>query len=260
MKKIKFIVAILGICMLSSCINIEERIEINNDNSGNYSLSIDLSKLMSTLAQMSPGDTAKLNKKIDSLIVLKECIDTASNLTPAEKALYRNSTLAIKVDEPNNIFKMKVFCPFANMADLAIVKKNLFSVLGNLGITKNAAKSLLSGQSLPATANIGSASKSGSPSSRFFAFASAPGKISYTVTDKAGLDKEMASDSIMQMKQMSMLMGDFSYNTTFVLPSAVKKFSGPGSSISADKKTVTFKRTFDDLTGNQENLEYKIEY
>ena len=70
----------------------------------------------------------------------------------------------------------------------------------------------------------------------------------------------MASDSIAQMKQMGMLMGDFSYNSIFVLPSAVKKISGPGAVLSADKKTVTLKRGFDDLTNKPENLQYSIEY
>jgi hypothetical protein len=262
MRKIKFIVAALSACvLLSSCLNIEERIVINNDNSGNYSLSIDMSKLMATIAQMGQSiDSASKNKKVDTTIALKGYIDTAKSLTLAEKALYRNSMVSIKMDMPDNIAKIKIECPFTTISDLAIVKKNLFSVISKLDVTKAAESSLTQGSSLPAGANLGAASQAGSPMEQFFTFTAAPGKISYVINNKAGLDKEMASDSIQQMKQMSMFMGDFLYSTVFVLPKEAKKFSGPGMSISDDKKTVIFKRHFDDLTDNVGNLEYKIEY
>jgi hypothetical protein len=262
MKKIKFVVALLSICVfLSSCLNIEERIVIKNDNSGTYSLSIDMSKLMATIAQMGQSiDSASKNKKVDTTIALKGYIDTAKGLTTAEKALYRNSMVSIKMDIPDNIAKIKIECPFTTIGDLAIVKKNLFSVISRLDITKSAEGALMQGNTLPAGTNLDAASQAGSPMSQFFTFTAAPGKISYVINNKPGLDKEMASDSIQQMKQMSMFMGDFLYSTTFVLPKEAKKFSGPGMSISDDKRTVTFKRHFDDLTDNVENLEYKIEY
>jgi hypothetical protein len=263
MKKIKFIIAILSVCILSSCLNIEEKIVINTDNSGAYSLSIDMSKLLQTMASMGAAgtDTTYKNKKMDSMIELKNYIDTAKNLTAAEKALYRNSTLAVKIDMPNNIMKMKLSCPFTDLSTLPVIKKNLFAVISKLDITKAAEGSLTQGNALPPGTNLSAASKSGNPIAQFFTFATSPGKISYTINNKAGLDKEMVSDSLAQMKQMSMFMGDFSYNTIIILPKAAKKFNGPGSSISADKKTVTFKRTFDDLIGdNTQNLEYSIEY
>jgi hypothetical protein len=261
MKKIKFLLAILSVCVLSSCLNIEEKTIINTDNSGTYSLSIDMSKMLATIAQMGQTtDTSYKNKKIDSVIALKSCIDTAKSLTPDEKALYRNSSLAIQVDVPNNIMKMKLICPFTDIKNLAVIKKNLFTVISKLDITKAAEKSLSQGNALPAGTNLDAASQAGSPIVQYFTFTAVPGKITYIINNKAGLDKEMASDSISQMRQMSMFMGDFTYNTIFVLPKEVKKFSGPGSSISSDKKTVTFKRHFEDLTENPQNLEYKIEY
>jgi hypothetical protein len=262
MKRIKFIIAILTVCVLSSCLNIEEKISLNNDNSGNYALSIDMSKLLQTISSMGQGaDSAYKDKKMDSTIFLKNYIDTATNLTAQEKALYRNSTLDVKIDMPNNVMKIKINCPFTAINDLPTIKKNLFAVIGKLDVTKAATNSLTQGNALPPGTNLGSAAQSGSPIAQFFTFAVTPGKISYTINNKAGLQKEMASDSIAQMKQMSMFMGDFVFNTIFVLPKAAKKFSGPGMSISDDKKTITFKRRFDDLFGdNPEILEYKIEY
>src|ERR1700749_290408 len=140
MKKIKFIVAVtLCVTMLSSCLNIEEKIVINNDNSGDYSLSIDMSKLLQSLAAMGQtSDSAYKNKKIDSVIALKGYIGTAKELTPEEKAMYRDAMLAVKIDMPDNIMKVKVSCPFANLTNLGIVKKNLFTVIGKLDVTKAA--------------------------------------------------------------------------------------------------------------------------
>jgi hypothetical protein len=262
MKKLQIIFAIILACAFSSCINIEEKIVINNDNTGVYSVSVDLSKMVAMLQQMNPGDTSYKNKKTDTVILLKGYIDTSKSLTSAEKAMYGKASMALKVDMPNNTVVVKMLCPFTGMNNLAIVKKNLFIVISKLDVTKEAESSFAksSAGALPPGTDLSGASQSESPIAKYFTFASSPGKITYTINDKAGLNKEMASDSIAQMKQMGMLMGDFSYNSIFVLPSAVKKISGPGAVLSADKKTVTLKRGFDDLTNKPENLQYSIEY
>jgi hypothetical protein len=260
MKQLKFIIAILSVCVFSSCVTIDERIAIDNNNGGDYSLSVDLSKLLQTMQSMgASSDTTYKNKKMDSVIALKGYIDTAKELTPAEKALYRNSTLAVKIDMPNNVLKLKLNCPFTNLNDLAVIKKNLFEVISKLDVTKAAENSVTQGgNALPQGTVLSTQS---SPISQFFTFVATPGKISYTINDKAGLTKALASDSMQQIKQMSMFMGDFAYNTVIVLPKAAKKFNGPGSSISDDKKTITFKRTFGDITSDTpEILEYKIDY
>ena len=57
MNKIKFVLAFLLALVLYSCVDTEERIVINADESGTYSLTIDLGKLIELANQMMPDST-----------------------------------------------------------------------------------------------------------------------------------------------------------------------------------------------------------
>jgi hypothetical protein len=45
-----------------------------------------------------------------------------------------------------------------------------------------------------------------------------------------------------------------------VLPKVVKKYDGPGSSISTDKKTLTFETTLTEMMEHPEKVSYIVEY
>jgi len=126
MKKIKFVLAFLFALALYSCVDTEERIVINADESGTYALTIDLGKLIELANQMMP-DSARAGKpkeKKDSTIYFKNFIDTAQNLTAEEKALYREGYLHIDMDEANNKMKVEMGCPFKNNNQLIFISSN----------------------------------------------------------------------------------------------------------------------------------------
>lgn len=59
---------------------------------------------------------------------------------------------------------------------------------------------------------------------------------------------------------MTAMTGDFNYHTIIILPKAVKGYDGPGSTISANKKTITFKTTLTEMVAHPEKVSYLVKY
>ena len=103
--------------------------------------------------------------------------------------------------------------------------------------------------------------RSTNPMGDQFTFHAAPGVISNTVTNIEAYKTKVASDSsLAMMQQMSGMMGDLKYRTILVLPKPIKKFDGPGSTVSTDKKSVTFETNLTEMLEHPEKISYKVEY
>ena len=260
MKNFKFILAFLSVAILSSCLDTEEKIVLNADNSGTYSLTLDMGRMLKMASSMGAGqtDANKPKEKKDTTIYLKELVNTADNLTPEEKALYKDGVVNVKMDEANNEMKIVMTSPFKNSADLTAIKNNLPLIMEKLKafekVTGDKPKTEEEGDM-----NMGS--KSANPVGDQFTFLAAPGKISNTISNMESFKKKVATDSSLTMlTQMTSMMGDFNYRTVIVLPKAVKGYDGPGSTISTDKKTLTFFTTLSEILEHPEKVSYKVEY
>src|SRR5829696_5170124 len=109
MKYFKFIIAFFFVAAWSSCLDTEETIVMNADSSGTYSLKLDLGKVLEMAATMgAKTDDGKPAEKKDTVVYLKGLIDSATNLTAEEKALYREGSVAINMDEEKNEMKILV--------------------------------------------------------------------------------------------------------------------------------------------------------
>ena len=73
--------------MLVSCLDTEEKIIINEDNSGLYQLNADMSSMMDQLKAFKPADAKALEGNKDTTIRFKSYTDTLSTLTAEEKTL-----------------------------------------------------------------------------------------------------------------------------------------------------------------------------
>ena len=103
--------------------------------------------------------------------------------------------------------------------------------------------------------------KSTNPVADQFTFFAAPGTISNTINNLELYKTTIASDSsLSMMQQMTGMMGDFKYRTILVLPKAAKKYEGPESIVSPDKKTITFETTLTQMMEHPEIVSYKVEY
>ena len=259
MKTFKFVLCFVAVTILSSCIDSEEKIVLNADNSGIYSMTLDMGKVLEMAAGFgakNEGDKPK--EKKDTTVYLKDFMSDADSLTAEEKALYSQGVLSFKIDEENNEMKIMASCPFKDAAGLTAVKNNLFKIVQKLKAFETA-----TGEK-PKTGDeedLKMGMKSTNPVEDYFKFFAAPGKISNTVINIDTLKNKIASDSsLTMMNQMAGMMGEVKYRTIIVLPKNVKKYEGPGSKVSADKRTITFESTLTDLMEHPEKISYIVEY
>ncbi len=259
MKKLKFFGIFLCLGVLASCVETEEKIVINANESGNYTMTMDLSKMIAMVGQM--GSKGKKIEKRDSTIYFKNIIDTAKNITPEEKEAYRDASFSFKVDDEKSIMKIVMDCPFKNISQVPSIKGNFLTVINKLQLFEKLAgenKDAMGGLSVtdkPAD------TKSMDPFTNYFDFSAVPGKISNTIRNKDSLLNLIKEDSSFQaLQQMSAFIGDFTFRTVIVSPEKIKKFKGPDASLSEDKKTITFKNTLSGMFKDPEAAQYSVEY
>lgn len=260
-KKILFAILITGSLFMTACLDAEEKIVINKNNSGLYSLTMDMSKMLALMEQMgsTEKDPLKELETKDSTVYFKEHVDTSTVLTAREKELIRDGNLRIKVDEAAKEMKVMLNFPFKNMADLPELKKTYITAIDKLGISKKLEKGEDGPGDIPD--DVAGNKNLLTPGQEAYSFSAAPGKIANTLVNKELFNNKVLQDSSLQMmQQLSVMMGDMNYKTTFVLPGGVKKYKGNNVEVAPDKKTVTFFTTLTDLINRPEAAEYSVEY
>jgi hypothetical protein len=240
----------------------EENIVVNEDNSGVYSVSIDLGKMIKMISQMGEGNNSEFNglDKSDSTIYLKDLVLASDSLTPAEKELYKDGFVQIKSDEANEQLKVTMTCPFKKISQLPEIKENFLKTLDKL----KAFEKILDKPSDPEKKedNGEMASKMLTPGSdNNYKFTAEPGKIANTVINIEEYKKEILSDSAMiSMQQLTTLLGEMTFKTSITTPREIKKYSGNNAELSGNKKIIVFKSTFTEMIENPEKLAYQVEY
>ncbi|HRP57420.1 hypothetical protein [Agriterribacter sp.] len=262
-KKIYLIASLLFFVFLTSCLDTEEKIVINKNNSGIYTITLDMSKMLQLMDQFGQAnkDDAKIPANKDSTVYFKPFVDTSTALTAKEKEMFRDGSLRMQVDEAEKELIIVLNFPFKNIGDLPQLKSSYLSVIDKLGVSNKLKDPGGSGPAETMPADITKDKNILSPARDAFAFAAVPGKLSNTLVNKDLFTSKVQNDSSMQMlQQMSMMMGDMNYKTIIVLPKKVKKYKGNQTILSDDKKTLTFLTTLSDMLNRPETAEYSVEY
>ena len=271
MKKILFSFLLITLSAVS-CMNIEEKIELKSDNSGTYTYSFDLSQMMEMLAQMGSSEGAdKLPPQMDTVINFKDFVDTASSLTAQEKTALRNGSMSLHSNEKKNELSMTIMLPFKDLDQLAYLKKNALSTLGKMKSLDKA----LSGEKMDlkpgaegdatnvpgmGQMGMGTGSFPGSDMlSNSYTFSAKNNLLSNTFTGDANA-AALSDSAAMSMQMMSMMMGEFNFKTTIILPQPVKTYTGNKATLSADKRTITFSNTMSNLMQKPESGAFSVEY
>src|SRR5688572_1751193 len=119
MRMLKLLFVALGCVLFASCLEINEEVEIKENGSGQFSSSMDLSQLVDMMAAMGGGEfEKKKDEKIDSVIYLKDIIDTAKNLTAEQKRLMRDGTVRVQMNMAEKLFKLDMHYPFSSLERL----------------------------------------------------------------------------------------------------------------------------------------------
>ena len=260
MKIVTLVIAFFSVITLSACVDIEEFIVINEDNSGTYTLQLDMSKMIEMASQMGAGEAgSKKMEKMDSTFFLKEKILAADNLTAAEKDLYQDVSMKVKVDKASKEIKIVMTCPFKSINNLPEIKENLFTIIDKLKVLdKMAGKGE---EAAAAPADDAMSEKAISPGSDKYKFIATPGKIEYKLIEQGAATATPEADSTMMMlKGMMSFMGEMTYKTNITAARPVKNYSGNKATVSADKRTISFSYTFTEILEKPGISAYQMEY
>lgn len=254
------------IILLTSCLDTEEKIVINKDNSGIYSLTMDMGRMLKMMNQLGKdnGTEKKKMEKKDSTLYFKSYVDTSTKLTAEEKEMLKEGSLHVMTNEAANEMKFVFNLPFKKIQDLAYLRENYMKALDKINIKDQLDKKEKkdgeeNAEQMPS--GMSSGSNSIIPAQNSYTFMAAPGKLSNKFTDKKSFEELVNNDSTLQMmKGLTAMMGEMTYKTTIVLPKPVKHYKGNDASISADKKTISFKNNLTNLLKKPESLEFELEY
>jgi hypothetical protein len=260
MKKSLLLISftLLTAFFLTGCLDSQEDVTIQADGSGVYKNSVDMSGLFDMLQMAAMMDTSAngqlkkySDKNIDSSFSMGTFTDTSSALTPEEKALLKNGTVHININQEDKRFKIDMTYPFKKVDDLQKILELQKSKKG-FNPFRQAGES-------PALAGLGQDSD-GDMSSPFEGvdIVYQNGLIERKVKKKT--DSTNNSETGNQLKQMGDMLEGVTFSTVIHLPRPVKNSSGEKISVSDDKKTVRMKYNLADMMKNPNALEFKIEY
>lgn len=251
MKKIKLIAISFSLIVFSACVDTEETIVINADNTGVYTITGDMGKLFDVMKNFKGMENTGTNKFSDSTVYFKDIVDQ-SNLSESEKDLYRPGSFRMRVNEEKKEMKIIISCSFRNMNQLKELKMNLFNIMDRLDPKKEQDELAKDHKEMVKTIF---------PFTDQYNFDAQSGKISNAIIDISAFKSKLAEDSTSEsMQEMQASFGESHYKTTFILPKPVKKYNGPNAVLSNKKKTITFFHTNKEMADNPAQTVYSVEY
>jgi hypothetical protein len=259
MKILKFLLATLIAVCFAGCYEVNEEIIINDNGSGTYVTKMDLSQLIDMMQTMGAGQEISkdgMDRKIDTVIMMKSILDSAKDATPEQKELMKDAKMALKMDVKEKIFNINLDFPFKKLENLQALMggmggnaSGLTSVFKNIFGKEEGKKEELDAPKDPPLGDMNS----------IFDVTVKKGLISKKL-NQARYKTVMEKPEMAQIKDVSSSGMEVLYTTVIKLPRPVKKVDNPMIKLSADKKTVTMKYNYLELFETPEKFAYTIEY
>ncbi|NII24146.1 hypothetical protein HB364_03605 [Pseudoflavitalea sp. X16] len=263
MKCLRYILVLVLLGFLVSCYEVNEEIVINEDGSGTYLTKMDMGQLLEMMQSFAGEEELSkegLDKGIDTVIRLKDMLDSAKDMTAEQKALMANGTMKMQMDIKRKLFKMDLNFPYSGYDNL----QKLMAGQGNSGAgLADVFKRFFGGDKNPATDTSLIIDEAKEPDMQDIANI-------YDVTVKNGLISKKinnekfkaltARPEMAQIKQLSTSGMEILYTTTIKLPRPVKKADNPLITLSADKKTATMRYNLLELLETPDKFSYTLEY
>jgi hypothetical protein len=241
---------------LTGCFDTTEEIEIDKKGNGSLVVNMDMGKIFEMMKGfMSQEDLTKdsLDRAIDTTIFMKSYLDTATNVSPEQKAIFKDGVVHMNMDVKNSVFKLNMRYPFTSY-------DNLNKLYGYLQQGEGGIMDVL--KAMPGKEGVVPKPSGDEKMAQMNAVYDMQVKDGlYTKTLNRQRYEELKSNpKVEEMKGMIGMMGDMNYTLVVKLPRAVKKVSNATATLSADKKTVTMKSNLVDVLDKPELLEIKIDY
>lgn len=256
MKKV-FISIFAIVLFFVSCYEVNEEITISENGSGTYVTRMDMSALIQMIQTMAGEEELSksgFDRAIDTVIKMKDVMDTIQNLTDEERRLYADGSVKLQLNMKENIFKTNVDLPFRSFDDLQKLMMGAGS--NSMGA---AMKKIFSPKDSTQAATPAQDQAFEQINSVYDV------KVNRHVLsrqlNKEKFDALMERPEMVQVKQMNNGTFEVLYTTTIKLPSKVKKVSNAELvKVSDDKRTVTIRYDMMKMFDTPEKFSYSIEY
>jgi len=256
MKKFRWLWIPCLTIFLSSCFEIQEKIDIKSNGAGDLTINTDMSKLLDMMQGFMGKEEMEKQipaKPVDTTILMKDLVDTAKNISAENKALFRDGKIHMRLNLEQKLFKADMHFPFSSMNNL----QKLYTAMNDGSLnTTSLFKGLASGKKdEPDNASTPDVNQFNA----IYTFTCKDGLISRKLDAEKW--KALQDDpSFAQMKQASGMGIEVPYTLTIKLPRPVKKVDNPLAVLSDDKKTLTIKYSMVDVFQDPGKFEYTIAY
>jgi hypothetical protein len=257
MKLTKLLLPLALVIFMTGCFEIEENVDIQPNGSGQLTVNTDMSQLLEMMQTYMGKDEMNKqmpDKPVDTTIQMKSIMDTAKNISAANKALFRNGYMHMKMNLAEKMFKADLHFPFTSMDNL----QKLYTAMNDGSLnTASLFKGVATGKK-----DTGESSAQTPDVNQFnaiYTFQCKDGMISRKVNPEKW--KALQDDpSFAQMKQATTMGIEVPYTLIVKLPRPVKKVDNALAKLSEDKKTVTIKYNLVEVFETPEKFEYTIAY
>lgn len=243
---------------MASCVDTREELEIKNNGSGTLALKTDLGKMLEMVKNFG-GDSSLtregMDKPLDTVMLMKDYIDTVKDIPADQKALLRNGRVHVIMNTKENIGKLDMNFPFASADKLQLLYASIGSSSGGL-------KNLLGGMknNMPNSHAEDAGGDVGMPQvASIYDIVVKDGLYSRKV-NKVKYDAFTQAIKLDELKQMGTMFGSMNYTLQVKLPRPVKKITNSKATLSEDKKTATLSTDLMETFQHPELLSLDIEY
>jgi len=250
MKKILFSLFAGSVIFLTSCLETTQEITLNEDGSGTYVNTNDMSKVLTVAKNMGAASSDKMPEQaVDTSISFAANADSIQDLSAQDKELLKKGTLHIKMNMEDEQFITTMSFPFSTLDDIQKINR----LSGKMMMESMKSK-------MPGEMPMGSGSMPEASSfDDYFTLEFSNGELKKKLNKEkyAGVAKDEFLNGMKQAGEMGIPV-----STTFIinLPRPAEKAEGKNVMLSEDKKKVTVSATIDDFFDNPEKMEFKIKY
>ena len=253
MRKLSYLILSCFTVFLAGCLDTTQEITLNENGTGVFKYTNDLSKIFTMMSQMGGSSQLDKIKDMDSTVRLSDLMDSVKGLSPAEKALISKGNMKIVLNQKDEKFFTLMSFPFQKVSDVKIIQQALPK------LSEEATKKLAEGKAeMPMGMNEDDMPK---PKSFDDYFDIVMTNNSITKTINKEKYATAADDQYMKiLQQMGSMGAPATVNYVYNLPRPATKTEGKGLKLSGDKKKVTLTVSSDDFFDEPKKFEFKIEY
>ncbi len=252
MKKYILSFLIVTSVVFAGCLDTTEEIVMNEDGSGNITITNDMSAALSMAKQLGENeeDMSQGDEKVDTTISLAKEIDEKKDYSEQEKAWLRNGKLRLQMNMQEEKMIISMNFPFSHPSEIA-------------GIKALSSKILSDKMGDPDAGGMGIPGLEDAPTPSSFDDYFVTSFTQDLIERKVNTEKYAGAQNDEYLKSMREMAGmGAPMMTTYIinLPRAVKNADGKSVKLSEDKKTVTVHVSVDDFFSDPSTLEFRIEY